>query len=145
MTKRTNSEGYEYINLWLNRKRTNKSVHRLIAITFLPNPNNLPQINHKDENKANNCVDNLEWRDCKYNLSYGSRKDGSVKWISKPVAQYDALWNKVSEYSSATAAAKAIGIALSAVAACCRKTTYTAHGFHFQYINDVPRINARRV
>ena len=49
-----------------------KRVHRIIALTFIPNPNNLPQINHKDENKANNAVDNLEWCDCLYNNHYGS-------------------------------------------------------------------------
>ena len=48
-------------------------VHRLVAQAFIPNPKNLPQINHKDENKSNNCVDNLEWCTAKYNINYGER------------------------------------------------------------------------
>lgn len=65
--------GYLTVSLKKNGKIYKKYVHRLVAETFIPNPNNLPQINHKDENKKNNCVDNLEWCDNIYNMNYGSR------------------------------------------------------------------------
>lgn len=64
------TSGYRVITLWKNRKGKTKTVHRLVANTFIPNPNNYPIINHKDENKQNNSVDNLEWCTYKYNLGY---------------------------------------------------------------------------
>lgn len=70
---RLESRGYEIVNLYLYGKMYTKKVHRLVALAFIQNPDNLPQINHKDENKSNNRIDNLEWCDSKYNLNYGTR------------------------------------------------------------------------
>ena len=64
---------YGYLFLVLQGRRF--SIHRLVAEAFISNPDNLPQVNHKDEDKTNNMVDNLEWCDAKYNLNYGTRKD----------------------------------------------------------------------
>ena len=65
--------GYLVVDLSLNGKSKTISVHRLVAQAFIPNTDNLPQVNHKDENKQNNCVDNLEWCTCEYNIKYGTR------------------------------------------------------------------------
>lgn len=67
------NKGYYEIGLYLNGIRKMFFVHRLVALTFIPNPNNLPQINHIDEDKTNNCVDNLEWCTQAYNNIYGTR------------------------------------------------------------------------
>ena len=77
-----NIYGYLLVNLHKNGKMKTFSVHRLVATAFLENPNNLPQVNHKDEDKTNNVVGNLEWCTQKYNLNYGSR-------IAKAVASTD--------------------------------------------------------
>ncbi|MBL1621260.1 endonuclease, partial [Klebsiella pneumoniae] len=61
--------GYLYVSL--GRKKI-ISIHRLVAEVFIPNPNNLPQINHKDEDKTNNRVENIEWCNCKYNINDGT-------------------------------------------------------------------------
>jgi hypothetical protein len=66
-------DGYVKVYLCKNSKVKFLSVHRLIAQAFIPNPDELPQINHKDENKANNKIENLEWCTCKYNINYGTR------------------------------------------------------------------------
>ena len=67
--------GYISVTLLKERKKKTKTIHRLVAETFIPNPENLHQINHKDENKQNNCVDNLEWCSAKYNSNYGHRNE----------------------------------------------------------------------
>ena len=68
-----NERGYAMVGISKEWKKKKIFVHRLVVETFLPNPNNLPQVNHKDENKNNNCVNNLEWCTCKYNCNYGTR------------------------------------------------------------------------
>ena len=67
--------GYLLVSLCCNGKYKSISVHRLVAQAFIENPDNLPEINHKDEDKTNNSVDNLEFCDRSYNNNYGSRKD----------------------------------------------------------------------
>ena len=63
-------DGYIQITLCKNKKIETRRIHQLVAQTFIPNPDNLPQINHKDEDKTNNNVNNLEWCECKYNINY---------------------------------------------------------------------------
>ena len=65
------ASGYYKVQLWVNKKQKMCLVHRLIAQTFIPNPKNLPQINHKDGNKRNNNIDNLEWVTDKENKAHG--------------------------------------------------------------------------
>lgn len=67
--------GYKLINLWKNGKGKNYLIHRLVALAFIPNPNNYPMINHKDENPKNNAVWNLEWCTPQYNINYGTRNE----------------------------------------------------------------------
>ena len=65
--------GYLQVNLSKNGEKKTYQVHRLVAKSFLPNPDNLSEVNHKDENKENNIVENLEFCDRKYNINYGTR------------------------------------------------------------------------
>lgn len=67
--------GYLTVTLNCNGKSKTIKIHRLVAQAFLPNPDNLPQVNHKDENKINNIVYNLEWCDAKYNNNFGTRQE----------------------------------------------------------------------
>ena len=64
---------YVRVSLCKNGIKTGLTVHRLVAEAFIPNPDNLPEVNHKDEDKTNNNVENLEWCDHKYNMNYGTR------------------------------------------------------------------------
>lgn len=65
--------GYLRIGLRKDGKKNFYMIHRLVALAFLPNPYNLPQVNHKDEDKTNNRVDNLDWCSAEYNVNYGTR------------------------------------------------------------------------
>ena len=70
-----NKDGYLGVTLYRNGKRYTLAVHRLVASAFVPNPQCLPQVNHKDERKINNCADNLEWCTCSYNINYGTANE----------------------------------------------------------------------
>ena len=76
---RITKKGYSQIGLYKNGIETKFLIHKLVAETFIPNPDNLPCINHKDENPLNNCVSNLEWCTYKYNTNYGSCQIRRVK------------------------------------------------------------------
>ena len=69
-----NKDGYLYVNLYKDGKQNKYYIHRLVLEAYLPNPANLPQVNHIDENKANNALPNLEWCDAAYNINYSLAK-----------------------------------------------------------------------
>ena len=75
LSPKNNGTGYFIVCLYKNKTHKYYLIHRLVALTFLPNPNNLPCVNHKDEDKTNNRVDNLEWCDQKYNVNYGMSQE----------------------------------------------------------------------
>lgn len=100
MKKSKNNVGYEMLTLTKDKTQTTYLIHRLVAITFIPNPLGLPEINHKDEVKTNNSVENLEWCSRDYNLNYGTYKERmSALKTGKPnprknkiqVEEYDPL------------------------------------------------------
>ena len=104
-------------------------VHRLVADTYIPNPDNLPQVNHKDENPLHNWVDNLEWCDNKYNCNYGTRTDRSANGHKKQI--YCVELNKT--FDGVINAAKELGIDASHIVKVCKEKKQTAHGYHFKY------------
>jgi hypothetical protein len=82
-----NGTGYLFVYLWKDNKQKRYYVHRLVAEHFIPNPNNLPQINHKDENKENNIVTNLEWCSNIYNQLYNDKAKKAQSSRSIPITQ----------------------------------------------------------
>ena len=74
-----NSRGYLTVTLCKEGQQKTYSIHRLVAEAYIPNPEGLPQVNHKDECKTNNCINNLEWCDGVYNVNYGTRNLRAVK------------------------------------------------------------------
>lgn len=133
----TTRNGYLHVYLSKNGKRKFFLVHRLVAETFLPNPNNLPEVNHKDENKENNRVDNLEWCTREYNNNHGTRNQRVAKAntngkCSKKVLQFTLDGEFIREWSS-TAECGRNGYAFSNVAACCRGEHKYVYGYIWKY------------
>ncbi|MBQ2175564.1 MAG: HNH endonuclease [Alphaproteobacteria bacterium] len=128
-----NSGGY-----YIFRSRDHKSisVHRMVALAFLGGPPNPDKnvINHKDENKTNNRVDNLEWCTTKYNVTYGAAIQKRVEKQSKKVAQYSLDGTLVAIYPSASEAARQTGFEQSLISAYCRGERKTAYGYIWKYI-----------
>ena len=110
-------------------KHSTIMVHRLVAKAFISNFNNYPCINHKDENKQNNHVDNLEWCTHKYNNNYGN----NTKKLCKPVLQYDLNGNFIKEYYGANEASRQTGINCTNICKCCRGERKKTKGFIFKY------------
>ena len=88
---------YKRVNLYLDGREYKKTIHRLVAETFIPNPNNLPCVNHKDENKENNVVDNLEWCTYKYNSNYGTCRERTTKKIRDYYSKLKAAQRELQE------------------------------------------------
>lgn len=86
------SNKYMCVRLGKYGKQKNYKVHRLVAQAFIPNPDNLPFINHKDENKLNNCVDNLEWCTREYNVNYGTAIQRMKATKKRRVGRYSGFY-----------------------------------------------------
>ena len=111
--------GYPSVTLCKNKKLKSFAIHRLVAEAFLPNPDNLPCVNHKDENRLNNFVDNLEWCTYSYNVNYGTGLKRRSITQSKPVLQYDKNGNFIKEWQSTMECGRN-GYCQVHVSECCR-------------------------
>lgn len=134
-----NRKGYPQICLTKNNQRDTQRVHRLVALAFIPNPNNLPTINHKNEDKTDNRVENLEWCSWEYNHNYGTRNRRQSKSMvgknCKRIPQLDLNGNVIKEWASALCAAIHLGICQTGISLCCtgRIKTYKKYKWKFVY------------
>lgn len=141
---------YQTVTLTKNGIQKLCLVHRLVAEAFIPNPDNLPFINHKDENPANNVVENLEWCTHKYNMNYGTcqqRKSEKLKgrihkqyvWNypykakEKKVYQYTLEGKLICEYNSLREASRKNNISASNISCVCNGKQKTAYGYIWSY------------
>ena len=114
------SGGYPQVNLYKNGKRKSRLIHRLVVGAFIPNPESLPQVNHIDEDKDNNNLENLEWCDSKYNVNYGTRTER----VSKKVRAVNVETGEVITFNSTQEAGRK-GYSSGGVSTACLGT-YTA-------------------
>ena len=118
------------VDLHKDGKSKTYEIHRLVAMAYLPNPENLSEINHKDENKTNNCLQNLEWCDRSYNINYGTRTEKTKKQI----LQFDLDGNFIREWPSATD----VGLEVqSHICKCLKGKTKSALGYVWKYKDNI--------
>ena len=127
------SKGYKRVNIHFKEKKKEELVHRLVAEAFIPNPDNLPCINHKDETKTNNAVENLEWCDCRYNNTYGTRIKKSVEKQSVKVIQCTLDGRFVDEYPSINEAGRKTKISAGHICHVCKGLRPNAGGYVWHY------------
>ena len=142
-----NKYGYHFVGLHSNGITKNFLVHRLVAKAFIENSNNLPLVNHKDENKLNNNFENLEWCTQEYNLNYSLNRRGRQKQQRKyklhtkhtPSKYFQRVFQKnlrgeiVSEYSTVSEASRVNKMSLKSLIACCKKERKTAYGYKWEF------------
>ena len=125
--------GYLFVILYKNREHKICKVHRLVAKTFIPNPDNLPQVNHKDEDKENNSVQNLEWCDSKYNINYGTRNQRVSEKHSKSVLQFTKDGEFVREWKSTNDVQRNLGYFHNNISNCCNGKCKSSNGFIWKF------------
>ena len=128
-------KGYERVYLYKDNNVKHPTIHKLVAIAYIPNPNNLPQINHKDENKENNSVNNLEWCTNKYNSNYGTRNKRMAKAKWKKVLCIEL--NRI--FDSEKQAETELKICVSRISECCSGKNKTAGGYHWRYADGISK------
>lgn len=130
-----NGHGYLQVKLHKDGKGIWYLVHVLVATAFLDNVDNLPEVNHKDEDKTNNCVENLEYCSSLYNANYGTRNKRRAEKRSKPVFSVDKESGLIMWWQSAHEAEKYTGTAQSNICACC-KGKLNSCGGHIWFYAD---------
>ena len=145
------SKGYKTVSLTKDGETKQMFVHRIVSEAFLPNPENLPMVNHKDEDKTNNFLENLEWCTAAYNRTYGSAVERHAKTIrgrksEKRVAviqrRPDGTFKE--RFSSVAEAAEAMNGSTSAISAVCKGKRRIAYGYLWEYADDFCSYGERR-
>ena len=128
----TNSHGYQCVYLYLDGHYKNFKVHRLVAVAFVPNPYNLPQVNHKNEDKTYNYYTNLEWCSAAYNNNYGTRTLRAAITNARPVVCIET--NII--YWGAREAARQVGIH-NHISECCNGKRKSCGGYHWRWATEI--------
>ena len=137
--KQGNNKGYMSVVLSDGVTHKSKSVHQLVARAFIENPKGYKEVNHIDENKANNKVSNLEWCTRNENLMHGTAPKRRAATKSIPVVQYlDGI--EIARFKSIKDADKAIGTTYQ-VCRCCKNKNRSIHGYKFRYLDDIKSVS----
>lgn len=137
---RKNKDGYLQLNLCKDGKIKMFSAHRLVAQSFLDNPDNLCEINHIDEDKTNNKVENLEWCNRKQNCNHRSRNERIAKSHSKPILQFNKEGDFIRKWESTTQVKRELGFNQGNISSCCKGKLKLTRGYKWGYADDYEKI-----
>ncbi len=131
-------QGKKYLQVHLKVSGVRKAfdIHRLVAKAFIPNPDNLPEVNHIDENKHNNRADNLEWVSREGNVKHGTGIQRMGNAHKKAVIQLDLDGNVIATYPSQREAAKALGIKTTGINHAAKGKCPTYYGYRWKYADE---------
>lgn len=131
------NSGYERVSLWINGISKKMSIHRLVAIKYLPNPDNKEFVNHKDGNKLNNNVDNLEWCTHKENMKHAFNNNLIHSKTTK-VNQYDRYGKLIKQWNSIDEACKTLNLNHSNICTTCKGNTNRklVGGYLWKYMEE---------
>ena len=124
--------GYLFVQLSVNGKILRRYIHRLVAQAFIPNVDKKATVNHKNGDKTNNCVENLEWCNQSYNTKH-AYKNNLIKHYKIEINQSDLEGNDIKTWESAKEIEKKLKIKNSQICRCCKNENLTAGGYHWKY------------
>lgn len=142
LVKRIEKNGYQIVSLYKNGKRKDMTIHRLVALAFISNPEDKPQVNHIDEVKTNNVVENLEWCSAQENVNHGTRTARAVqnrrsyKLGNHPNAKPVFCEELNKKFDSIRRAEEELGVNINCIVSACKGKQKTAGGFHWKYADD---------
>lgn len=131
---RSNNGGYQYVNFKIEGKNTNFGVHRIVANAFIPNPNGYAEVNHKDYDRTNNCIENLEWVTSSQNKQHAYLKEENKVSRGKKVEQYTLDGNYIKTFNSVSEAAMAMNCCVAAISNCCSGRSKTSQKYRWRFV-----------
>ena len=130
-------QDYKHVTLNIDGKAKRMKVHRLVAQTFLENPENKPYVNHKDGNRSNNNVSNLEWVTPSENTKHAVKTGLFISRVAKPVNQYSLDGMLMMTFPSSAEASRQTGTSQEKITMCCKRQRETANDYQWRYVNDI--------
>ena len=133
----SSQQDYKFVTLLIEGKQKRLRVHRMVAETFIPNPENKPFVNHIIGNRSDNNVENLEWVTPSENTQHAVATGLMNNGRKRAVIQYNLNGDKMMTFESASEAARQTGSPQSKITMCCRRQRETANDYQWRYVDDI--------
>ena len=133
----SSQQDYKFVELFINGKQKRMRVHRMVALTFIDNPDNKPYVNHINGNRSDNNVENLEWVTPSENTQHAVNTGLFKSGRSRAVIQYNLNGEQMATFESASEAARQTGGSQSKITMCCRRQRDSANDYQWRYYDDI--------